>query len=98
MAEEPYQVLVTGFVKKILDTAKYAAKYRQTVEHQAFVQNRSASDIAADVHKDMSAAGALHHDVAVENVYVSSEQGDKNAKVWAAATTLKEAKQKLGKV
>ena len=43
----------------------------------------------------MLRSGALHHNVFAQNIYVESEAGTKNARVWGSAKSLKEAKAQL---
>lgn len=96
--EKTYQDVVTGFALKLLDTAKYSAKYRPTVERQALVQKLSVDSIASKLHSDIQTAGGQHYNFSSDNLYPLNPQDEIESKVWAEAKTLKEARQMLEKV
>jgi len=90
-----FKALATGFGSKAIDCDRYCARYKRSIQHHAFVKKRAAHDIAADLHTHLTAEGAHHYDVSVPGIYVPHDEGSRDARIWATARTLREAKQQI---
>ena len=90
--------VTTGLVQKVLDTSRFARKYSSRIEQLAFVQKRSANEIAEDLHNELASSGAQHHSISVKNIYTRNDVGAKNAKIWATSKSMSEAKAQLRQV
>ncbi|EKM52020.1 uncharacterized protein PHACADRAFT_31801 [Phanerochaete carnosa HHB-10118-sp] len=91
----PFRKLATGFAFKAIDSSRFCAQYKRSIHHHAFVKKRAAHDIAADLHAHLTAEGAHHHDISVPGVYEHHEEGSRDARIWATARTLRDAKQQV---
>jgi hypothetical protein len=84
-----------GVVSKSLDTQRLASKLASRIRAQA---HRQKGDLISDLLSDLTAEGVQHTQVSPADIYTPNEQSTDNVKHWAAASTIKDAKGKVGKV